>query len=120
MHELAITQHILDIAVRQAAHHGARTLTALTLVVGDLTGYVPDSMQFYFDLLSQGTIAQNAALHIKRVPTRVRCHVCNTEFAPEVGVLWVCPACQALGGEVLSGKELFIESIEIDDPPEHP
>ncbi len=120
MHELAITENILDIAIRQATQHGARSLTAITLVVGDLTGYVPDSMQFYFDILSQGTIAEHAALHIRRVPIQVRCHACHAEFTPEVGVLWVCPVCQALGGDVLSGKELFIESIEIDERLEHP
>lgn len=114
MHELAITENILDIAARQAAQHGARRLTTITLVVGDLTSYVPDSMQFYFEVLSKGTIAEHATLVIKRKPTQLRCRACQCEFEPPAGMLWTCPACEATGGDVISGKELLVESIEIE------
>jgi hydrogenase nickel incorporation protein HypA/HybF len=114
MHELAITENILDIAARQAEQHGARRLTAITLVVGDLTGYLPDSMQFYFEVLSKGTLAEHATLLIKRQPTRLRCRACRFEFEPLTGMLWICPACEAIGGDVISGKELLVESIEIE------
>ncbi|MCS6845077.1 MAG: hydrogenase maturation nickel metallochaperone HypA [Caldilineales bacterium] len=114
MHELAITQSVLDIAVGQAQRHGARRITAVNLVVGELTGYVPDSIQFYFDLLSRGTPAEAAALNVRRVPTQVRCRQCRAEFRPEEGVLWVCPACGGLGGDLLSGNELLVESIEVE------
>lgn len=114
MHELAITQSVLDIAVGQARQHGAWRITAVNLVVGELTGYVPDSIQFYFDLLSRGTLAEAAALNVRRVPTRVRCRQCQAEFQPEEGVLWVCSACGSLGGDLLSGNELLVESIEVE------
>jgi hydrogenase nickel incorporation protein HypA/HybF len=115
MHELAVTESILRIAVDQATRHGAQRLTAIHLVVGELTGYVPDSIQFYFDVLSQDTPAAGATLVVRRVPACVRCAACQTEFAPEIGLLWLCPACGGLGGEVVSGQELLVESIEVAD-----
>lgn len=114
MHELAVTENILQIALREAAQHGAQRITAINLVVGELTGYVPDSIQFYFDLLSCDTASAGATLHVRRVPTRVRCRSCRGEYVPELGSLWRCPACGAPGGDVVSGRELLVESIEVE------
>ncbi len=115
MHELAVTESILHIALDEAARHGAQRLTAIHLVVGELTGYVPDSIQFYFDVLSQDTPAAGAVLAVRRVPARVRCASCQADYAPEAGLLWLCPACGGLGGEVISGQELLVESINVDE-----
>jgi hydrogenase nickel incorporation protein HypA/HybF len=114
MHELAVTQSILDIAVRHAERAKARRILAINLVIGDLTGFVDDSIQFYFDFLSQDTIAQGAQLDIERVAARIRCQVCGAEYAPPDSRLWTCPECDALGGEVIGGKEFSVASIEIE------
>lgn len=114
MHELAVTENILQIAAREAAQHGAQRITAIYLAVGELTGYMPDSIQFYFDLLSLDTAAAGATLHVRRVPTRARCRNCQGEFSPELGSLWHCPTCGALGGDVVGGRELLVESIEVE------
>ncbi len=109
MHELPITQEILRIAL---AHANQQRIASLTLVIGDLTGFVDDSIQFYFNILAQGTVAEGATLHFKRVPVRFRCRRCRTEFTPPPQQ-WQCPTCQALGGDVIAGKEFLVESIEI-------
>lgn len=112
MHELPVTQEILDIALR---HAGERRITAITLVIGELSGFIDDSIQFYFNVLAQGTGAEGAVLHFKRVPVRFRCRQCGTEFAAALHA-WHCPHCQAMGGEVIAGKEFFVESIEVVEP----
>jgi hydrogenase nickel incorporation protein HypA/HybF len=114
MHELAVTQSVLDIAVRHAGQAGARRILAVNLVIGDLTGFVDDSIQFYFDFLSKDTIAQSAQLNIERIAARVQCHVCGAEYAPPDSRLWTCPDCRALGGDVIGGKEFSVASIEIE------
>jgi hydrogenase nickel incorporation protein HypA/HybF len=114
MHELAVTQSILDVAVRHAEQAGARRILTINLVVGDLTGFVDDSIQFYFDFLSKDTLAQGARLVIERVAPLVRCHACGAEYPPPNSRLWSCPQCQALGGEVIAGRELSVASIEIE------
>ncbi len=112
MHELPVTQDILRIVREHAERAGATQVTDITIVVGELSSFIDDSIQFYFDMLSPDTIAEGAALHFKRIKTRFRCRQCGTEFEPE-GRDWICPACQALGGDVIAGKEFFVESIEI-------
>jgi hydrogenase nickel incorporation protein HypA/HybF len=114
MHEMAVTQSILDIAVRHAEQAGAQCIVAINLVIGDLTGFVDDSIQFYFDFLSKDTIAQGAQLNIERIAARVRCHVCGAEYVPPDSRLWTCPGCETLGGEVIGGKEFSVASIEIE------
>ena len=112
MHELSITQSILDIVERHAIAAGAQQVTHIRLVIGDLTSFVPDSIQFYFDILSQGTRAAGATLELDRRPGQIRCGGCGQVYAPTDGQIWVCPSCNALGGELITGKELYVESIE--------
>jgi hydrogenase nickel incorporation protein HypA/HybF len=114
MHELSVSQSILDIALRHANQASARRIVAINLVIGDLTGFVDDSIQFYFDFLSKDTLAQDATLNFERIPARVRCQSCGADYAPPDSRLWACPECQALGGEVIAGKEFHVASIEIE------
>ena len=114
MHELSVSQSILDIALRHANGAKARRIVAINLVIGDLTGFVDDSIQFYFDFLSKDTLAQDATLNFERIPARVRCTGCGAGYAPPDSRLWTCPECQALGGDVIAGKEFHVASIEIE------
>jgi len=114
MHELAVTQSILDIALRHAERAKAQRILAINLVIGELTGFVDDSIQFYFDFLSRDTLAQGARLVFERIPPRARCHTCRTEYIPPDSRLWTCPECDALGGEVIAGREFSVASIEIE------
>ena len=113
MHELAITQSILNIVTEHARRAGAQRVLRIHLVVGDLTGFIDDSIQFYMDLLSPGTVAEGAELVIQRVPARVRCRTCGAEFEPR-DFQWLCPSCDAVGGEVVAGQEFRVESIEVE------
>jgi hydrogenase nickel incorporation protein HypA/HybF len=113
MHELSITQNVLNIVTKHAQTAGAHRVTAIHLTVGELTGFVDDSIQFYFDMLSPGTLAEGATLVIQRVPARLRCRACGEEFGLHEGS-WLCPQCSATGGTVLQGRELQVESIEVE------
>jgi hydrogenase nickel incorporation protein HypA/HybF len=114
MHELSVTQSILDIALRHANQAGAQRILAINLVIGDLTGFVDDSIQFYFDFLSKDSLAQGARLSFERIAARARCYACQAEYTPPDSRLWTCPACGALGGEVVAGKEFSVASLEIE------
>ena len=66
MHELPITESILKIATGAA---GGRPITVINLRIGELASIVDDSVQFYFDILSKGTLAEGATLHFDRQPS---------------------------------------------------
>lgn len=113
MHEFTVTQNVLNIVLEHAERAGAQRIIAINLVIGELTGFVDDSIQFYFDMLSPNTIAAGAKLLIQRIPARLRCRACGEEFALKDSH-WLCPKCSAIGGDILAGREFFIQSIEVE------
>jgi hydrogenase nickel incorporation protein HypA/HybF len=113
MHELSITQSILYVALENAKKAEAGRIGKINITVGELSGIVEDCVRFYFDFLSRDTIAAGASLEFSRVPTRLRCRSCGTEFSPGES-RWVCPACQQQKIDILYGRECSIESIEVE------
>ena len=113
MHEMAITESMLNIALEHAERAEAQRITYINLVVGQISGVVDESVQFYFDLLSKDTIAEGARLVMEKISARFRCTSCGQEF-PLQDRSWICPVCQGLGGEVISGREFYMESIEVE------
>ncbi len=112
MHELAVTESILQIASEHASKAGAKNVTDIYLVLGRLSSIVDDSVQFYWDAISEGTICQGAQLHFERVPAKLACLDCGTNFELP-GELIPCPNCQGDHVKLVSGDEFRVDSIEI-------
>ncbi len=113
MHELAITQSMLDLALEQARKAQAKQVTQINLVIGEMSGVVCDSVEFYFNILSQDTIAHRASLSFQQIPIQLRCRRCGTVFSPSEPP-WACPSCRQWDAEVVTGRELYIDSIEVE------
>ena len=77
MHELAITQSMFEIVLQQAEQAQAKKVTKINLVIGEMTGVVSDSVQFYLDFMTKDTIAEGAAVYITMVPAKAQCRNCN-------------------------------------------
>jgi hydrogenase nickel incorporation protein HypA/HybF len=104
---------MLDLVLEQAEKAEAKSVGKINLVIGEMTGVVDRAVQFYFDFLSKGTAAEGAALAFKVIPTTAKCRNCHKEF--ELGEFdWTCPHCQSNNIEIVGGKELFVESIEVE------
>ncbi len=113
MHELAVTQSLLEIALRHAERADAQRIVRLNLVIGELTSIVDDSVQFYWDIISQGTIAEGAELCFKRVQGTLRCLGCGHTF-PLSGQDYTCPVCGERQVIAVGGDDFRLESIEVD------
>jgi len=94
MHELAVTENLLNIAVRHATQANAVRVTTLHLVIGQLSSIVDDSIQFYWDMISAGTICEGAQLHFERRPAMLKCLDCDQTYALS-GELTDCPTATA-------------------------
>jgi len=117
MHELAVTEGILKVALEAAAQADAPRIHAIDLVIGDLSGMVDDSIQFYFDILSRDTAAAGAMLRFRREPAQVDCAECGGQFAAQPPLTPICPGCGGVRLRVVGGRELRVESIEVEDKP---
>ncbi len=113
MHELPITQSILEIALRHAQQVQATRVTDLYLVIGRLSYVVDDSIQFYWDMIAKDTLAEGARLHFQRVPAEFLCLDCGHRY-PADGETLACPDCQSVRVKVASGDEFRLDSIEVE------
>jgi hydrogenase nickel incorporation protein HypA/HybF len=106
-------QSALELALQQAREAGAKRLLAIRLRVGALSGVVPDALQFAFESLAAGTLAEGAEFVIDDVPARYWCGICAKAFEAE-DMLAECPGCQKPSGQLLAGRELELASLEVD------
>jgi hydrogenase nickel incorporation protein HypA/HybF len=113
MHELSVTQGMLEIVLGKAKEAHASRVAGINIVVGELSSIVGDCMQFYFDFLSEGSVASGATLSFTRIPMQVCCRNCGLSFAPD-GATWSCPQCGKWDAEIIAGNELYIDSIEVE------
>ncbi|MEU6586112.1 hydrogenase maturation nickel metallochaperone HypA [Nocardia sp. NPDC046763] len=111
MHEMAITQSVIDAVGEHAA---GRTVHSVTLEIGALCAVVPDALRFCFELAAEGTVAAGARLDIHLVPGTARCRACGRDFVLPDPVL-LC-RCGSADVEVTAGRELRIRSMEVSDP----
>ncbi|WP_327294705.1 MULTISPECIES: hydrogenase maturation nickel metallochaperone HypA [unclassified Streptomyces] len=108
MHELSITQSVVDMVCERAEGRPVRTVSVR---VGVLTAVVAESMRFCFDLITAGTVAEGARLEIDQPPGAARCRTCEQDFALPDPVL-LCP-CGSADVEITSGRELQIISMKV-------
>lgn len=113
MHEYGVTQSIIDTVVEEAKKNNVKKIKFITLVIGELSSIVDESVQMYFDVLSQGTQAEGAQLTFRRVKAQLQCRKCERIFEMVKGN-FNCPYCDGLGGLTEVGKEFYIESIEVE------
>src|SRR5665811_1524746 len=114
MHEMTLAVNVVEEVERSLAglDDRARVMT-VTLEVGGLRAVVPEALSFCFEVASSGTRVEGACLNIKEIPVEVRCDRCDRQWViHEIGFL--CPDCEG-AVKVLSGKELLLRAIEVDD-----
>ncbi|HEY5584718.1 MAG TPA: hydrogenase maturation nickel metallochaperone HypA [Ruminiclostridium sp.] len=113
MHEYAVTQSVISLAVEEAYKAGASKILEIRLVVGDLSTIMDESVQMYFDIMSEGTLAEGAKLVFNRVKAEFKCKACGEVFVkPPKG--FDCPICGEMGTPTGVGKEFYIDSLEIE------
>ena len=111
MHEMALTQGIVDICLQ---HSAGQRITAVVVEIGTLSGVVPEAVEFCFAACSSGTLAESARLEIKRQEAQGRCLDCST-LQPVERLYDPCRQCGSYALEILSGEEMRVVEIEVDD-----
>lgn len=113
MHELSVTESLLQLALSHANKARASKVTGLNLVIGRLSSIMDDSVQFYWDFVTENTICAGAKLNFERRPAILSCADCSTEYTIEKE-LTPCPKCGGFRTSIVSGEEFYLDSIEIE------
>jgi hydrogenase nickel incorporation protein HypA/HybF len=110
---MAIARSILDIAIAAARKEGARRITGINVVAGELRGIVPLQLTFCFSLLAEETIARGAFLNVEITRARGKCRDCEQTFLVE-NYHYVCPQCHSSNIQTVGGTELLVRDIEVE------
>jgi hydrogenase nickel incorporation protein HypA/HybF len=114
IHELAVTEAVLNIVLKYAAENQAARVVNIRLQAGGLRDLTEEWIQRYFDYLSKETIAEGAKIILVRLPVTLTCRTCLNSFNVDIRQDNVkCPACGSTDTELSGGNEFLIESIEV-------
>jgi len=115
MHEMGIAMQIVEIAIASVpADLKNAQVKRVNIKVGKLAAVVPESLQFCFQIAVQDTPLCDAELNIEEIPLRIRCTDCHVEWVAHEPV-FLCRKCNGKAVKMLSGRELDITSIEVED-----
>ncbi|RKX69910.1 hydrogenase maturation nickel metallochaperone HypA [candidate division WOR-3 bacterium] len=114
MHELAITESILEIVLKEANRNRGKRVREIGIVLGRMSSFVPECIEYYFDFLSRGTIAEGAKLKFTLISPVIVCRHCDQEIEIEDPFM-VCPICGNTDTKLISGRECYVEYIEVED-----
>jgi len=113
MHELSIAHAVVS-TVSDALPDAHTRVRAVRLRIGQLSGVVPQALEFAYDVAAQGTALADAVLVIERSPIVIDCPTCGHQTLADAHD-FTCPTCHVPCGTVISGKELEIVDITLDD-----
>lgn len=112
MHELGIARNILDIVQQSVPEEQSAAVKRIRIRIGQLSGIVPDSLEFCFSALLSETPMRQADLVMEKTPAISLCNDCHHQFMVE-NFTFLCPACDSVNLETVSGNELEIVDIEL-------
>lgn len=114
MHELSIAEALAELAEESAREAGANQVICVNVRIGKLAGVVKSALEFSYDAVTEKTLLEGSDLRIEELEVIAYCPECKTEVEIEDIRAIFCPVCQSPCPEIRQGKEMEIESIEIE------
>jgi hydrogenase nickel incorporation protein HypA/HybF len=114
MHEISIIEGILEVAEEKAREVNSPSIKVIKLRLGQFTAISREALEFAFEVVRLGSLAENARLEIEVVPMVLHCVVCEVKTQPTRAISFICRGC-GFPLKIASGKDLEIEYIEIDE-----
>ena len=111
MHEMSITQGIIDLCLQYA---GGRRVNSLKVEIGELSTVVPEAIEFCFEACSRDTLLDGAQLYIIRIPGIGQCQGCGSETSL-TELFGACRNCGSYRVVIIAGEEMRVREIEVDD-----
>jgi hydrogenase nickel incorporation protein HypA/HybF len=117
VHELSIACSLVDLAVEAAERAGAAKVVAVKVVVGAFSGVSAEALLFSYDVAAAGTRLEGSRLELRTLPLVIHCAVCDADRELPSAQAFRCPVCQTPSGDLRQGRELYLEALEVEEPP---
>lgn len=118
MHELSIAKNIIRIAREHLSPEEEKCLTKIRVRIGKFSTIVPELLQSAFVAAIDGTPLENAELEISVIPLKIACNTCGQESVIEP-IDFSCPVCSSSNVDVVEGRELIVDDLEISETINH-
>jgi hydrogenase nickel incorporation protein HypA/HybF len=118
MHELSIVTGVVDSVMESLAAYPGAQVKQVRLRVGALAAVVEDSLQFCYGIATEGTPLAGSTLVVQVLPVIAHCAACKKDVPIESLYSFRCPQCGAPVNDLRQGRELEIESMEIEEAQE--
>jgi len=114
MHEFSVAQHIIDIALQSAKQQQVDQIVSVEVEIGQAAGVVVEALEFAWESATKDTLLRDTALVIKFIPVTISCRNCKTQYFPR-DLIEICPQCGDYDPEILTGKELRVSAIIVNN-----
>ncbi len=114
MHELSIITSLIEQVEQICQRQGKSIVSKIVLRIGSLEHINTETFLFMFEQAKEGTPAEQAKLDLIIEPIKILCRKCSEIYEPE-DTIWLCPKCNEIGGEIIQGTEIILESVYFDD-----
>lgn len=113
MHEMSLAESILQLVEQTALRERAQRVRQVVVLIGELSCVEPQALQFCFEAVTLGSMAQGAELVIEPVPGQGWCAACAQQ-QPMHTLYDACPVCDAAPMRVTGGTEMRVRDIAIE------
>lgn len=114
MHEMSYVVRFVNLAINTAEQSNAKSVSSITVSVGEMTDVLPEYLQRYYPQVVKGTILEKSKLILQKEPVTVKCLSCGETYHPTKENDYRCPACGSFRGKALSGRDVRLVRIEAE------
>jgi len=114
MHETVLMKNLLGAVEQTAEKHHITRVNRVVVSVGKLANVLPDALTFAFEALTQDGLMKGAELEIKSIPAVAHCDDCGSEYQADEFPI-ICPVCKSTTFRIVSGEEVYVESIDCEE-----
>ena len=111
---MAIAQQIVGIVEETLKTYPDAKCKTVHIRIGELTAVIPESLTFAYQAITTDTPLSESKLEIESLPIRAQCKSCSKQFGVEE-FEFLCPHCRSQDIEILQGRELHVEKLELDE-----
>lgn len=114
MHEYGIVVNIVESTRKIVEKENISDLKVINVVIGKMNWIYPELLYDCFRMVTKGTDFEKTKLSVIPVEAVIKCKDCNTNTSL-TEPLFVCSDCLSTNVSVISGNQLYIDSLEYEN-----